>query len=276
MRFIRDIIARKTQKSEPPATEEPLSGVDVAEPAEDISLDKLLEQMDSEAESQKETDNEVVENPDGASETGDARENVNIWDIDDDTVGEAEPDVAKSEVEAPALAPAAPTHSKNRPGRVKTRILGFEHSNGVVDLFDPEAVVESAWQPKFPVGWVVIVDGPGKGEAFTLLTGLSQIGRGADQTIQLDYGDGSISRNNHAAIAYDAAQREFLFGHGGKSNIVRLNDVPVLSTEPLKNGDVISIGETKLRFMAFCGKHFDWDDEDSEDTEEDASDTAIS
>jgi len=101
-----------------------------------------------------------------------------------------------------------------------------------------------------------------------LMAGMSQIGRGEDQAIQLDFGDNSISRTNHAAIVYDADTKEFLLGHGGKSNIVRLNDKPLISNETLKTGDVIRIGETVLRFVALCDKSFNWSDGTTEEDED--------
>ena len=73
-----------------------------------------------------------------------------------------------------------------------------------------------------------------------------------------DFGDTSISRNNHAAVAYDDEQGKFFLGHGGKSNLVRLNGRPVLSTEEMSNGDQIRIGETTLKFVALCGEEFTW------------------
>jgi pSer/pThr/pTyr-binding forkhead associated (FHA) protein len=84
------------------------------------------------------------------------------------------------------------------------------------------------------------------------------IGRGDDQVIRLDFGDNSISRNNHAAVAYDEEQNKFYIGHGGKSNIIRRNARPVLSTEELHHADLIRIGETTLRFVALCGSDFKW------------------
>ena len=88
--------------------------------------------------------------------------------------------------------------------------------------------------------------------------GVAQIGRGEGQSVRLDFGDNSISRENHAAIAYDPEQRKFYLGHGGKANLVRLNNRPVLSTEELENGNLIRIGETTIRFVALCGSGFDW------------------
>ncbi|MGR3290014.1 MAG: FHA domain-containing protein [Paracoccaceae bacterium] len=168
-------------------------------------------------------------------------------------------------VEIPA--PAA-GRSRRRAGRVKTRLLGFERSqNSDKDPFEVKIDSTTSNQVNFPVGWIVVVEGLGLGTAFALFNGVSQIGRGDDQVIALDFGDSSISRNNHAAIAYDDEQHTFYLGHGGKANLVRLNNKPVLSTEEVNDGDVIRIGETTLRFVALCGDKFNWDaadkDEDS-------------
>jgi hypothetical protein len=90
---------------------------------------------------------------------------------------------------------------------------------------------KSVGDVRFPAGWIVVVEGPGRGAYFAVTNSVSSIGRGLDQSICLNFGDASISRNNHAAIAYDAEQNRFFLGHGNKSNIVRRNGQPVLSTE---------------------------------------------
>jgi hypothetical protein len=160
-----------------------------------------------------------------------------------------------------AAVPApAPGRAGRRAGRVKTRLLGFNRGGEVNgDPFGqaPEATA-SAQREKFPVGWLVIVEGPGVGHSFSIFTGASMIGRGEDQVIRLDFGDNSISRHNHAAIAYDEEENKFYIGHGGKSNIIRRNARPVLSTEELHHADLIRIGETTLRFVALCGSDFQW------------------
>ncbi len=178
-----------------------------------------------------------------------------------------EPEEAKS---APQAAPKAP--EKRRVGRVKTRLLGFEHtSKPGVNLFEPSAVAEAAdettaeqaAQPRFPVGWLVVIDGPGRGASFALHAGMSQIGRGEDQAVSLDFGDATISRNNHAAIVYDVETHTFLMGHGGKANVVRLNSKPLICTEEVKNTDLIRIGETTLRLVVFCTAEFNWEGQNS-------------
>lgn len=175
---------------------------------------------------------------------------VNIWDLDLDDDPTALPaSVAQmDEIGAMVRAP-----------RPKTRLIGFEKPNGdIVDLFNDTPQAATAARPRFPVGWVVVAEGPGRGASFALLAGLSPIGRGEDQAVQLDFGDTAISRNNHAAIVYDSETHRFWLGHGGKANIVRRNGTPVIATEQLASGDMIRIGETTLRFVALCDSDFNW------------------
>ena len=175
----------------------------------------------------------------------------------------AEPEVDLAALQA-NMAAAKPAAGRGSKGRVKTRLLGF--SAPASHAHDPMAQTREApvsAQAQFPVGWLVVVDGPGKGASFSLHDGLTQIGRGEGQTVRLDFGDTTISRENHAAIAFDGEQRRFFFGHGGKANLVRLNGRPVLSTEDLDSNSLIRIGETTLRFVALCGEDFAWGDADA-------------
>lgn len=179
------------------------------------------------------------------------------WSFDDDDDEEPEVPVAapvRARPAAPAPAPAA----KVSAGRAKTRLLGFSGLDEEDDPFAQPVNGDGQAPTLFPVGWLVVVDGPGRGSAFSLHNGVSQIGRGDGQTIRLDFGDMSISRENHAAIAYDPEPNEFFIGHGGKANIVRCNGKPVLSTQELNAGDTIRIGETTLQFVPLCGPDFRW------------------
>ena len=151
--------------------------------------------------------------------------------------------------------------------RTRTRLIGFDASSGPAGgALDPLAGQAPAAAPaaalsvSFPVGWIVVIDGPGRGECFSLASGLNQIGRGEEQQVRLDFGDDTISRENHASIAFDEESRTCYLGHGGKSNLVRRNGRPVLSTEELDDGDVIRVGETTLKFKALCGADFSWSD----------------
>ena len=149
---------------------------------------------------------------------------------------------------------------------MKTRLLGFNPGQAAAsDPFEKRTQKASSEVTQFPVGWLIVIGGPGKGAAYTLFDGVSQIGRGSDQTICLDFGDNSISRENHAVVAYDSETRKFFLGHGGKSNLVRLENRPVLSTEEIESGNTIRIGETSLRFVGRCGNDFQWQQSPKED-----------
>ncbi|MCE5975111.1 FHA domain-containing protein [Sinirhodobacter sp. WL0062] len=168
-------------------------------------------------------------------------------------VASAEP-AADAGLEVPT--PSAGRGS-GRSGRVKTRLLGF-NPGGLA----PASPFEKAAAPvdtSFPVGWMVVVSGPGRGASFPLYDGVAKIGRGEDQAIALNFGDSAISRENHAAVAYDSEANAFFIGQSGKANLVRLNNKPLLSTEQIRSGDQVRLGETTLRFVALCGEDFSWD-----------------
>jgi hypothetical protein len=180
---------------------------------------------------------------------------VNIWDMDAEPAKPVPPRDDRA------------TPERRRSTRTKTRVLGFEpQPTSVVPLFDEGRMDglgsaetgAKAGVVKYPTGWLIIKEGSGRGAAFALTQGVSQIGRGVDQTVALDFGDMAISRQNHAAIAYDPSSHRFHIGHGGKSNLVRLNGKPLLSTEVVGDGDEIQIGETTLLLKVLCTPAFNW------------------
>lgn len=110
------------------------------------------------------------------------------------------------------------------------------------------------------VGWLVVVEGPGKGRAVPLGYGSNSIGRGATDRIKLDFGDEQISRSGHAVVTYDPRGRQYYVQHGGGTNLTYLGDQPVLAPTGLPALSHISIGHTVLRFVPLCGAEFDWQD----------------
>ncbi|WP_323771892.1 FHA domain-containing protein [Antarctobacter sp.] len=196
-----------------------------------------------------------------------------IWDLDPPTpdAGPApsQPQQSQAEPAPSALARsaaglAAPAAQRPASERVKTRLLGFHTETAGPDPFAAPAASGTASAPRFPIGWIVVIEGPGRGASFTLTAGLSTVGRDADQTVALDFGDTSISRERHISIAHDDEENRTYIGHGGKTNIVRHNDKPLLTTEELTNGDSIKIGKTVLRFVGLCGDGFSWADADTQ------------
>lgn len=107
-------------------------------------------------------------------------------------------------------------------------------------------------------GWLVIVAGNGSGNFVKIGHGQNSIGRGPDSRAQLDYGDNHISRSRHAVITYDALGRMFYVQQGDGKNLTYLDDKPVLAPTVLENGSEITMGQTRLRFVALCGPDFSW------------------
>jgi hypothetical protein len=108
------------------------------------------------------------------------------------------------------------------------------------------------------VGWIVVTDGPGRGASFPLGYGNNRIGRAPTETVSLDFGDTQISRENHATLTYDGKNRRYFVKEGDGRNLIYVGDDPVLVPVELKGGETLSLGDTKLRFVPFCGKEFDW------------------
>ena len=113
-----------------------------------------------------------------------------------------------------------------------------------------------------PVGWLVVVGGPGKGRVLTLGSGMNPIGRSADSRVRLDFGDDNVSRRNHARLIYEPRQRRWLLNHGDGTNLTYLNGDVVVGIAEIESGAEIQLGETTMRFQAFCSKEFDWQDVD--------------
>lgn len=144
-----------------------------------------------------------------------------------------------------------------RSGRIRTRLLpeGEEDTS-----YTPPVGTDKgrAGRVRRPVGWLVVIEGPGTGDWFALESGLTHLGRGADQDVCLDFGDQSISRQSHAFITYDIARHSFKLCHGESRNRTRLNGEVVEHKAALSHGDRISIGKTTLRIAIFCDDQFSW------------------
>jgi pSer/pThr/pTyr-binding forkhead associated (FHA) protein len=115
--------------------------------------------------------------------------------------------------------------------------------------------------PEGPVvGWLVVVDGPGRGRSVTLGYGMNTIGREAGNRVCLPFGDMQISRTKHATLTYDPRSRKFFILHGESTNLTYVGESPVLAPLELKSGDLIRLGDTTvLKFIPLCGDDFNWD-----------------
>ena len=149
----------------------------------------------------------------------------------------------------PAPAANQPKPIPSDPGH--TRIIGYN----AAPVSDSQKQIEPV------VGWVVVIDGLGKGNFRAVHPGSNTIGRNANQRISIDFGDDTISAEQQAFLVYDGKKRQFqLVPNLGRPNLVHLNDAALLANTELKARDKITVGRTMLMFMPLCGPEFDWSD----------------
>lgn len=110
-------------------------------------------------------------------------------------------------------------------------------------------------------GWLVVVEGPGKGAGLPVHHGVNSIGRDSGQGVCMDFSgehDAEIARDGQARLTYDAKNNRFYLQHGDGTNLTYLNDEPVLELKTIKAYDRISMGKTELVFVPFCNDLFQW------------------
>ena len=122
----------------------------------------------------------------------------------------------------------------------------------------PDARKRDAQDPV--VGWLVIVKGPGCGNACQLGYGQNSLGRDRDERVCLDFGDEGVSRKNHCFVIYEPRTREYSIRPGDGANLTYLNGNLLSEPRPLQAADLIELGETTLRFVPLCGPTFEWQD----------------
>lgn len=131
----------------------------------------------------------------------------------------------------------------------RTRLAGGISGTGARETEDTDPVT----------GWLVVIEGPGKGRDVRIGNGRNALGRDAQNRVALPFGDTLISREKHLWITYDHLHQTFSVAPGGDSaNVAYLNDEPIDTRLPLGDGATIVIGKTTLRFVALCGNRFRW------------------
>ncbi len=140
--------------------------------------------------------------------------------------------------------PAIPPERQPDPG--VTRIVGIPGISEALKL-DPV------------VGWLVVVQGPGRGNFRAIYRGSNPIGRSSKQRIPIDFGDDSISSEEQAYLVYDERKRQYqLVPNLKRPNLVYLNEAALTGNAELKVRDKVMMGETTLMFVPLCDEHFDW------------------
>lgn len=109
------------------------------------------------------------------------------------------------------------------------------------------------------VGWLVCIDGPDKGKDFRIWAKNNTIGRSEKMDICMK-GDTTITRENHARLAYDEKHNNFHLIPAENTNNIYVNDEPTYVPIRLKSYDLIEFGDSKFVFIPFCNEDFTWQD----------------
>lgn len=109
-----------------------------------------------------------------------------------------------------------------------------------------------------PTGWLVAIDGPGKGTVLTIGIGNNGVGRGDEARISIPFNDNEISRGQSFSVAYDPKHRRYYLLPGSGKTLVYFEEQPVLERMDLETGMSFQVGQTNFRFVALCNEQFDW------------------
>ncbi len=108
------------------------------------------------------------------------------------------------------------------------------------------------------VGWLVCTKGASCGKTFPLREGRNFIGARSDMDIVLSKED-KVSDRKHAVITYVPKQNRYVAQQGSARELYYVNGEAVLQNVPLKEKDVIEIGQASFLFVPLCGNVFQWD-----------------
>ena len=159
------------------------------------------------------------------------------------------PDMAQPE--PPSVLAFGATQPVNNPHMAQAQSEPFSPT---VSIMQAESGNASQTEPV--VGWLVCVEGAMRGNDYRIRAGYNYIGREiGDIHIR---GDQTISRQRHARIAYDPTTHQYFFGPDEGRNLLRVNGKTIMVPVELQNFDVITMGQTKLMFVALCGENFSW------------------
>lgn len=131
--------------------------------------------------------------------------------------------------------------------------------SGSEDTGKTVAVLQKSLKVEPVVGWLVCIDGEDKGKDYRVEAKNNTIGRSEKMDITIK-GDNTVSRENHARLAYDVKHNAFHLIPAENVNSIYVNDEPVYIPTKLEAFDLIEFGESKFLFVPLCTEKFNWQD----------------
>ncbi|MCR5236299.1 MAG: FHA domain-containing protein [Lachnospiraceae bacterium] len=121
------------------------------------------------------------------------------------------------------------------------------------------AILQKSLKVEPVVGWLVCIEGEDKGKDYRIEAKNNTIGRSEKMDICIK-GDDTISRENHARLAYDVKHNAFHLIPAESTNSIYVNDEPAYVPTKLSAYDLIELGESKFLFVPLCSDLFNWKD----------------
>lgn len=118
-------------------------------------------------------------------------------------------------------------------------------------------IFKKAYNIEPVVGWLVCIEGPDKGKDYHLWARINTIGRSENMDVCIK-GDSTISKENHARLAYDIKHNNYQLIPADSTNNIYVNDEPVYIPVKLNAYDEIEFGNSKMLFIPLCGDKFKW------------------
>lgn len=112
--------------------------------------------------------------------------------------------------------------------------------------------------PKDPVaGWLVVLDGPTRGQDLRLGEGRNFLGvDAAGDPAVLDANSPLAVRRG--IVVYDPQDNNWCALPGSSNELCTLNGKSLIEKMPLTAGDTFAVGGAQLRFVPLCGPEFNW------------------
>ncbi|MCL2337665.1 MAG: FHA domain-containing protein [Firmicutes bacterium] len=110
---------------------------------------------------------------------------------------------------------------------------------------------------RYVCGWLVCVEGINKGMSYPIHQGKNFIGGGDGMDIQI-LGDNKVDQYRHAIVAFDDKTLKTMLLPGESRGLVYLNDMAVYTPTILEDYAQIDVGDSKLKFVPFCGDKHQW------------------
>ena len=134
---------------------------------------------------------------------------------------------------------------------------GLEAGNAIAQ---PGTAAEAglAAAPKGPVtGWLVVLDGPARGQDLRLGEGRNFLGvDAAVNPAVLDANSPLAVRRG--IVVYDPQDNNWCALPGSSNELCTLNGKSLIEKMPLTAGDTFAVGGAQLRFVPLCGPEFNW------------------